>query len=278
MGEFVAKYNWNRKHYIAITKKAFNKLLSFGASLRAYTLRPTGRNLSTITYYDTPENLLQRTGRLFYKTSENGKCFFKLEKLSFLPKTLKKNDEQIFVHEISQRDTPEEHSLYLIDAITSMFSTQFRIDLENVIKSVRPKLVIEIRADVYKVYGGTGFKCDMALENVVYRNFETKRKVKCKEVTFTLDSPQQFRKNYDEFLALVNKHCKDIVEMNESRYEHAKNLTKPITPVDKKNLQNYKKQKEKYSLKYSSLCYFVFIVLANASLTFLSTNFSIFFS
>ena len=245
MGEFVAKYNWNRKHYIAITKKAFNKLLSFGASLRAYTLRPTGRNLSTITYYDTPENLLQRTGILFYKTSENGKCFFKLEKLSFLPKTLKKNDEQIFVHEISQRDTPEEHSLYLIDAITSMFSTQFRIDLENVIKSVRPKLVIEIRADVYKVYGGTGFKCDMALENVVYRNFETKRKVKCKEVTFTLDSPQQFRKNYDVFLALVNKHCKDIVEMNESRYEHAKNLTKPITPVDKKNLQNYKKQKEK---------------------------------
>ena len=88
----------------------------------------------------------------------------------------------------------------------------------------------------------------LSLQEIIYKeeiSVETKRKVKCKEVTFTLDSPQQFRKNYDEFLALVNKHCKDIVEMNESRYEHAKNLTKPITPVDKKNLQNYKKQKEK---------------------------------
>lgn len=245
MGEFVAKYNWNRKHYITITKKAFNKLLSFNNNLRAYTIRPIGKGFNTITYYDTPENLLQRTGILFYKTSENGKYYFKLEKLSFLPKAFKKSDEQIFVHEISQRDTPEEHSLYLIDAITSMFSMQFRVDLENVIKSVRPKLVIEIKADIYKVFGGTGFKCDIALENVVYRNFETKRKVKCKEITFTLDSPQTFRKDYDNFLALVNKHCKDIVEMSESRYEHAKNITKAILPTDKKNIQKIKKIKEK---------------------------------
>ena len=149
------------------------------------------------------------------------------------------------MHEIAQRDTPEEHALYLIDAITSMFSMQFRVDLENVIKAARPKLDIEITADVYKVFGGTGFKCDMALENVVYKNYETKRKVKGKEATFTLDSnPQNYRKNYDDFLALVNKHCKDIIEMNESRYEHAKNITKVLTPAKKKDLKQFKKQKE----------------------------------
>lgn len=245
MGEFVAKYNWNRKHYIAITKHAFKKLLYFGSNLKAYTLRHVGRNVSTISYYDTPENLLQRTGILFYKTFENGKYYFKLEKLSFIPKAFKKTDDQIFVHEIAQRDTPEEHALYLIDAITSMFSMQFRVDLENVIKAARPKLDIEITADVYKVFGGTGFKCDMALENVVYKNYETKRKVKGKEATFTLDSnPQNYRKNYDDFLALVNKHCKDIIEMNESRYEHAKNITKVLTPAKKKDLKQFKKQKE----------------------------------
>lgn len=244
MGEFVAKYNWNRKHYIAITKKAFKKLLAFSTSLRAYTIRPIGRTLSTISYYDTPENLLTRAGILFYKTYENGKYYFKLEKLSFIPKTFKKSEEKIFVHEISQRDTPEDHSLYLIDAITSMFSMQFRIDLENVIKMARPNLVIEIKADVYKIYGGTGFKCDVALENVIYKNFETKRKVKGKEVTFTLDSAQTYRKDYDNFLAIVEKHCKDIIEMNESRYNHAKNITKTLTLTNKKDMQKFKKQKE----------------------------------
>ncbi len=244
MGSFIAKHNSDRKHYATLSKKAFKKLLFVCSSLRAYNIKLNSRTISTISYYDTPENLLKRTGILFYKTFENGKYYFKIERLSFVPKSFRQTDEQIFVHEIAQRDTPEEHSLYLIDAITSMFSTQFRIDLENVIKMARPKLVIQIKADVYKVFGGTGFKCNIALENVLYRNFETKRKVKGKEVTFTMDSPPTFQKHYEEFLGLVNKKCKEISEMSESRYEHAVNVTKSISSEDKKNFKKIKKQKE----------------------------------
>ena len=38
--------------------------------------------------------------------------------------------------------------------------------------------------------------------------------------------------------------CKDIIEMNESRYEHAKNITKVLAPAKKKDLKQFKKQKE----------------------------------
>ncbi len=244
MGSFIAKHKSDRKHYATLTKKAFKKLLFVCSTLRAYNIKSSSRTMSTISYYDTPENLLKRTGILLYKTFENGKYYFKIERLSFIPKSFRQTDEQIFVHEIAQRDTPEEHSLYLIDAITSMFSTQFRVDLENVIKMAKPKLIIQIKADVYKVYGGTGFKCDIALENVIYKNFETKRKVKNKEITITMDCPLTFKKHYEEFLALLNKKCKEIAEMNESRYEHAVNITKSINSVDKKSFKKVKTQKE----------------------------------
>ena len=248
MGEYVKKDNGSVNSFDTITNKAFRKLLSLSAVLKAYTYKFAGRSVSSYIFYDTRENLLQRAGILFYKTSEKGKHYYKIEKLSFLPKTFKAMDEQVFVHQISsQKDTPSDHSLYLIDAITSMFATQFNIDLENILKMVVPKMIVEIRSDNYKIFSGTGFKCDMALENVIYRNLETKKKAKRKEVTFTLDSPISFIKDYETFIQTITKYCKDITELTESRYEHAKNLTK-ISATSKDKSKKFKKeqaQKEK---------------------------------
>ena len=247
MGEFIRKDTETVQHFDTITNKAFRKLIALGGSLKSYIFKPIGRSTSMIIYYDTPENLLKRAGILLYKTFERGKYYFKLEKLSFLPKAFKVSGEEIFVHEIySAKDTPENHALYLIDAITSMFATQFNIDLENVLKVARPKMVVEIKADMIKVFSGTGFKCEMGLEKVLYRNFETKKKVKKDEVSFTLDSPINFIGDYKNFINTVTKYCKDITELTESRYEHATNLTKIIeVPKESKKIKKQKEQKAK---------------------------------
>ena len=246
MGEFISKNIDNSIYFDTITKDAFKKLKALDAKLPAYTFKYLGRKNSSIAYYDTPENLLQRTGILLYKTCIDGKHYFNLSKQPFLPNAFRKSEEKVFVHEISQRDTPKDHALYLVDAISSMFTTQFRIDLENVLKTARPKLIIEIKSEAYKVFGGTGFKCDMDMQNVLYNNLETKRKVKRKEVAFKLDSSTAFQKDYDLFIKTITKYCKDIAEMKEPRDVYALNLTKQLDKTGKKdNIVAKKKEKQR---------------------------------
>lgn len=57
----------------------------------------------------------------------------------------------------------------IIDGITSMFTTNFSVDLENVLKTVQPKLDILTRYSQLKVFSGNGFKGLINFEEVQFK-------------------------------------------------------------------------------------------------------------
>lgn len=237
------------KIYDMITDLAEKKLMMLTHKLGIDKFAFEARNHWDFTFYDTPDNLLTKTGILLYRTTENNENYFKMEKLSFLPSVSRIRKTELFMLKVARGDTPKHQAFYLINGITEMFSTHFYIDLENVIKAVVPKMHIDIVGKAYKGVRGDGFKCLVEFQKVTYKNLVTKKKFKNSELTVTQNCSQNFDSSFEEFLITLERYCKDILPQKTTRYDLGMRMTqiseKPtITKEDKKKAKAEKKKKK----------------------------------
>ena len=120
------------------------------------------------------------------------------------------------------------------EGITSLYTTPFSVDLENIINSAIPTMEVVINAQVYEVVSGTGMRARVALENKHVRNFETNRKYKVQSMTLKLiGNTELYANDFNEFNDLIQKNCKDLMPIDESQYDWAVKVTKPII-IEKK--------------------------------------------
>ena len=238
------------KIYDMITDNGEKKLLSITHKLGIDRFAYEAKNKWNMTFYDTPDNLLTKTGVLLYRTVENDKHYFKIEKLAFLPTIARLRKSEIFMLDVAPKDRLQDQSFYLVNGIQEMFSTQFSIDLENVIRAAKPKLKIDIKGTAYKGFRGDGFKCQVEFQKVIYKNMVTKRKHKAKEFTITQTSGKSFDDEFVGFLKTLEKYCKDILPHKESRYDigmHMTTIVKTAPKVDRKAEKEKKKKEKKLS-------------------------------
>ena len=245
MGYFVKVDNNTTKHYEAVSETAFKNFLQFCKHLQFQKVVKLGKDVARETYYDTQAHLLNKSGIVLSKFQEGTNCFFKVENASFMSKVLTRLQKQVFVHQVGASDKLSDHAFYIKDGITSLFSTAFSIDLENVINSATPKMEVEINADIYQLTSGTGMRAKLALENKVIRNFETKRKYSVQSLTVKLESSntQIFLDDFERFNILIEKNCKELLPVNDNQFDFATKVTKPIvqTPKEKKEKKTVKK-------------------------------------
>lgn len=237
--------------YDDILGQAENKIMHISRNLDVDKFTFLSKERNRIIYYDTPDRLLTTSGILLSKFSENGEYFFKVEKLNFLPTAsiLYKNSN--FIHKIQPKDEPIHHSYYIINGITSIFSTIFTIDLEHILKRVKPIYIIDKESSVYRAFKSNGFKCLISFEKVVYLNKKTKIKKHNNEVEVYFIGLKSLEKDYNEFIFKLEKYSKDIIKKKETRYEFAERTTKIVKQVkpnktdDKKNKKEQKKKENK---------------------------------
>ena len=138
------------------------------------------------------------------------------------------------MHKVGYSDKLCDHAFYIKDGITSLYTTPFSVDLENIINSAVPTMEININAQVYEVVSGTGMRARVALENKQVRNFETNRKYKVQSMTLKLEgNTELYANDFNEFNDLIQKNCKDLMPIDESQYDWAVKVTKPII-IEKK--------------------------------------------
>ncbi|MBQ3494600.1 MAG: hypothetical protein IJA69_04210 [Clostridia bacterium] len=243
MGKFVQKQNFGVEKYEAIIKNSFKKVLALGQVLKFYKFQFAGSLTSSETFYDTAGHILEKAGIILSRIQERDRVFFKVEQSAYLKKTFKHTTSKIFTHKVGAKDSIKDHAFYLVDGIRGLYSTSFSVDLENVIKNAVPTITISTKADVYKVISGTGFRCYMAHEEIVYKNFETKKKYQSQGMTIKHLGPEQYLDEFNEFNKAVQKHCKEFLVVHDNTFEHAKNVTKKIE-VPKLTKEEKKKQNE----------------------------------
>ena len=247
MGKFVEIQNNDIVKYEALTNKPFEKIFELEKILKFYKFQYFGIVKSSETFYDTPNDILYKAGIILSRIQEDDKVYFKV--CQNTSSNIKTNSQKVFAHKVGLKDSLKDHSFYLVDGIRGIFTTPIYIDLENVIKNAIPKIEISINANVYKVISGSGFRAFMCHENILYKNFETKRHSSALGMTIKLAGPQQYMNEFISFNDAIKKYCKVFIEVHDNLYEHAKLITRKIDPkqakLDKKKSKQ-KIQEEKY--------------------------------
>ena len=245
MAEFISKAVLKSKFYDVIDKTGFKKIVNLNRVLDKGNIKFDKNMGSTETYYDTPADLLSRSGIVLSRVVEQGKCYLKVQKQSFIPQTFRTVEDVIFTHECGLRDKITDHTLYLVDGITTLFATNFTIDFDNVFKTVVPRLVISTKNSILKYTSVSGFRANLHQESIVFDNKITKRKVKKDCLKIENISPKNYDKEYDEFVRTVEKHCKELLPVTEDRYDYAMRLTKKLEIVKDKNKNKKDKSLDK---------------------------------
>lgn len=245
MGNFVSVIKENEREYIGITEKPFSKVLSIEKKLNLHRFAFENTYADQIIYYDTETNLLEKAGIILSKVIEPQKSYFKIERLANLPRTFSRKNEKVFIHEVGAKDKVIDHAFFLTDGIKSLFTIQFTIDFENVLKNVMPTMIIQSKNTVYKVLSGGGFSSHLYFRSGLIKNIITKRQIPVKILSVKLSSPETQMNAFNYFNEKIERYCKELVPFNEGLFEYAKRVSKPLPKKEKATKQERQALKAK---------------------------------
>lgn len=200
-----------------------------------------------IIYYDTSTNLLEKAGVILYKIIKANECnvYISRDVSDNNSDFLTEYKEKVFKHPIGIKDSLMTHINFLIDGMNSMFYGGFNIDLENIFKNIIPKIEVNVKKRVYKVYSISGFKGEIWLEELKIENFFTKRKNKLPFVEITRTNKSITKDNeYGDFLNNINRYFKELMPTKNSIYEIAKIYTREIPKLSKQEILAIKNKKK----------------------------------
>lgn len=229
MGKFIEVSDTGVKTYTLFAKTTINKVIALQGILREYTFIPEDRSVQKEVYLDSANNLLKSAGVILSKSTENNKAQFKVEMERYQTGSKRntlKRAEKVFIHEIGLRDTVKDHMFFLTDGIKQMFTTQFYIDLDNILKTVVPKYEMVSKKSHFKVFSGRGFKGEMIFEEISVKNFDTKRSNSFIMLTIKQISAKFDNKDFEDLTAKVEKYCREVLPTSDTKYEIAKRMTK----------------------------------------------------
>lgn len=245
MGTFVNIGKENKREYVGITEKPFSKVLGIEKRLNLHRFAFEKTYANQIIYFDTESNLLEKAGIVLSKVIEPDKAYFKIERLGNLPRTFSRKNEKIFVHEIGAKDKVVDHAFFLTDGIKSLFTIQFTIDFENVLKNVFPTIIIQTKNTVYKVLSGGGFSSHLNFRSSLIKNLSTKRQTPVKTLSVSLTSPETQLNAFNYFNDKIEKYCKELIPFTEGLFEYAKRMTKTLPKKEKLSRKERKALKTK---------------------------------
>jgi len=139
----------------------------------------------------------------------------------------------VFIHEVGAKDKVIDHAFFLTDGIKSLFTIQFTIDFENVLKNVNPTLIIENKNTIYKVLSGGGFKAKLVFQSSEVKNLRTKRNEPLKLLTVELDSPATQINAFNFFTRQIDKWCKELIPFEDNLFDYAQRITRPLPKKEK---------------------------------------------
>ena len=226
MGKFQTISSKGIKHYTVFEKRSFRNILGLERELQTYNFIGEGGYVLSEIYLDSPNNLLASAGIILCKVIVGNKAYFRVEREDFLFGKKLMDEKKVYVHPIKASDTVEDHSFFIKDGITSLFTTKFHIDFDNILKTVVPKIEVTTKVDVFKILSGTGFKGVMSFEEVKIRNNFTKRRAEVYLMTVEQASSMLTTEGFDNFIQKLEKYCKEITPTTDSNYQIAERLTK----------------------------------------------------
>lgn len=218
-------------HYIYIGKNYKKTINKLDEKLNYYRISNVGKFDSREIIYDVPSNMLSNAGLVLSKQYEGKSSYFKVRKISTLPGGYKRPGQKFQLGKCEGSEAPKDFPVQIANAISNSFANVFTIDLVSVVRQTVPKIEILITGQKYQIIGGTGYEASILVEDAVYKDLQTNKKVKREGFTIKLPKDEKWERENKEILDVIEHYCKELVPYELSRFEIAQRLLYP-KPVD----------------------------------------------
>lgn len=213
------------KNYKVFDKSSFKRILNLDSLIEGFSFFYDGKEKEEIIFYDTPNNLLESAGIILSIVRNSKKALLKIELEKELVES-SKSQRKVYTHDLNGSDDIEKNKYYIIDGITSFFSTNFSIDFDYIIKNLKPKIKVNIENNIIKILNGYAFKGQMNFYNVKINNTFKNKKAKTFLLKVEQTSTETNLKTFNDFIRELEKFCKEITPTTDSLFEISKVITR----------------------------------------------------
>lgn len=191
------------KFLLSKLKKDKKEALRFNGVLKTFDVSAPRKDKVKKYYYDTPNLFFRKNGINISKNEYTDKNYCdivvrydssvsRIAFLSDLPDT--------FIKKISKRDSMSKHFNYIATAILELIPKGLNADAFDVIRHVKPVLVITKKRERYRIINNDGLKLMFSFEKNVYHAPQNNTKQKLQMLEIRMESPRKTEEMYHEFI------------------------------------------------------------------------------
>ncbi len=237
-----------KRRFEMFSEKTKDKVLELNSFFGKYNMHFEEKIKKTFIYYDTPNNDLQKSNIVLYKT-QIGK-FTELnmatEKINTTYKYTVRTNYKHFTKLIKPHDKILKHKEFLIDNFKAMFMSSINFDPEFLMQKLRVAYVIQTTSTEYRSANVTGLKITYSFDKDTYTNMTNNQKVNANILTIYQHSSQKTDEDFDDLISKLTRYLKELSPTNDTKIMIARRMTATkAEPITKEKLENMKKNLKK---------------------------------
>ena len=220
-----------KRRYEMLDKNSRNEVLNLIEFFGRYQMRNDGKVTKQYIYYDTDNLDLYKSGIALYRTVVNGKhtLTMTLERLyNEDNKHLQTYSNKRNEIEIDSNDSIFKYPEFLRNSFKNMWDGFLNLDPDYLLKKLKLTYSIETTSHEYKLINGTGLKATLSFDSDKYINHATKKKATSLFLTVYQHSREDTNEEYENLLSKIERYCKSLTRIKESKVDLARAKTKII--------------------------------------------------
>ena len=221
-----------KRRYEMFDKSSKREVLQLIKFFGRYQIRNDGKVNKQYIYYDTDNLDLFKSGIALFRTIINGKhtLTMTLERLyNEDNKRLQSYSNKRNEIEIESRSSIFDYPEFLRNSFKNMFDSFVNLDPDYLLKKLKLTYSISTVSYEYKIINGTGLKATLSFDKDKYIDHWTKRKASSWYLTVYQHSRENTDEEYANLISKLERYCKSLTRIKESKVEIARTITK-ITP------------------------------------------------
>lgn len=228
------------RRYAVFDEKTYSRFIKLLQTMTTYTMdAPESRKIVDY-YYDSPNGILEQNELLLRKRVTRGAAELKIKRRYFSEEymysdSLREHERE---KEVGAHDSLSKHYFFLNNALNSMFSNNLQFDPDKLFEQMRVIMVLNIKEESRKLFGYGGLKVEVRHEEIKIENKKTGRKNKTEQIQLRLLSNDDTLPVFEDFIARIEKRCKEIFYTKDSKFEIAYRMTKPLPSKEEQRMRS----------------------------------------
>lgn len=241
-----------KRRFEMFSEKTKEKVLELNSFFGKYNMHFEDKIKKRFTYYDTPNNDLQKSNIVLYKTQIGNFTELNMatERINTNFKYTVRTNYKHFTKLIKPHDKILKHKEFLIDNFKAMFLSSINFDPEFLMQKLQVAYVIETTSLEYRSANVTGLKITYSFDKDIYTNMFNNQKVNANILTIYQHSAPKTDEDFEDLISKLTRYLKELTPTNDTKIMIARRMTATkAEPITKEKLEKMKKNLKKKKKK-----------------------------